>query len=53
VFENRVKVQFENGEYWAPAGYDEYLRNLFGDYMQLPPVEQRKSTHTSKDYWKE
>ena len=53
VFENRVKVQFENGEYWAPAGYDEYLRNLFGDYMQLPPVEKRISTHTSKDYWKE
>lgn len=53
VFENRVKVQFENGEYWAPIGYDEYLRNLFGDYMQLPPVGQRKSTHTSIDYWKE
>lgn len=53
VFDNRVKVQFENGEYWAPAGYDEYLRNLYGDYMQLPPVEKRKSTHSSKDYWKE
>ena len=53
VFGKRVKVQFENGEYWAPAGYDEYLRNLYGDYMQLPPVEQRKSTHTSTDYWKE
>lgn len=53
VFENRVKVEFENGEYWAPVGYDEYLKDLFGDYMQLPPIEQRKSTHTSKDYWKE
>ena len=52
VFEKRVKAQFENGEYWIPAGYDEYLRNLYGDYMQLPPVEQRKTTHTSTDYWK-
>jgi len=27
------------------SGYDEYLRMVFGDYMQLPPVEKRK-THT-------
>ncbi len=25
-----------------PNDYDRYLRTLYGDYMQLPPVEQRK-----------
>lgn len=27
----------------APKEYDKYLRELYGDYMKLPPVEKRKS----------
>lgn len=28
-----------------PEKYDEYLKNLYGDYMQLPPIEKRVSHH--------
>lgn len=52
VFENRIKVEFENGEYWAPVGYDEFLRNIYGDYMKLPPIEERNSHHVNMVYWK-
>lgn len=53
VYSDRVKVQFEDGEYWAPIGYDEYLRDVYGDYMQLPPVEKRVSHHLSTEFWKD
>ena len=26
-------------------GYERYLRLIWGDYMQLPPVEQRVAKH--------
>ena len=53
VYSDRVKVQFEDGEYWAPIGYDEYLRDVYGDYMQLPPVEKRVTHHSAIEFWKE
>ncbi len=50
AFSSFVDVEFEGRTYKAPAGYDECLRALYGDYMQLPPVEQRKSHHIFKAY---
>lgn len=39
-----IKVSFEGKMFSAPAGYDTYLRQLYGDkYMELPPVEMRVS----------
>lgn len=29
----------------SPAEYDKYLSHFFGNYMQLPPVEQRVEKH--------
>jgi len=46
------KIKFEDGEFWAPHN-DMPLKNAFGDYMQLPPEDQRKYKHLPKMNWKE
>ena len=52
VFSGKIKVDFENRQYWAPIGYDEYLHDMYDDYMTLPPLEKQKSHHSYKLYWK-
>lgn len=47
-FENVVDVQFEGYSFSAPAGYDSVLKAIYGDYMKLPPEEQRKNKHELK-----
>ena len=42
-------VEFEGKRYKAPHDTDKYLRNLYGDYMQLPPPEKRVTHHF--DIW--
>ena len=41
-----VELPFEDGRFPAPKGYDEVLRVIYGDYMQLPPEEQRVPSHS-------
>ena len=38
-------VQFEDAQLPVPEYYHEYLTQMFGDYMQLPPENQRKGFH--------
>jgi lipopolysaccharide cholinephosphotransferase len=46
VFEGDAKfLSFEGELFPAPPDYEEYLRNAYGDYMQLPPEEKRTSNH--------
>lgn len=33
--------QFEDTQFYGPSDYDAYLKQLYGDYMQLPPEEKR------------
>lgn len=42
VFLPTVPALFEGVTVQIPGGYDRYLRNLYHDYMQLPPVEKRE-----------
>lgn len=44
-FETFIEVPFEDTTFMAVASYDFYLRQVFGDYMQLPPEDQRR-THS-------
>ena len=46
-----VDVEFEGRKYKAIAGWDTYLSNIFGDYMTLPPEEDRW-VHPIKAWWK-
>ena len=38
-----VRVPFENIRVNIPKDYEEYLTRIYGDYMKLPPVEDRKN----------
>lgn len=40
-FEKAISVPFEDTTILVPNGYHEFLTSLYGDYMQLPPVEKR------------
>lgn len=44
--------QFEDDEFYVMSGYDDNLKGLYGNYMQLPPVEQRVTHNFYKYYWK-
>ena len=39
------EVSFEDTTIQIPVGYDSYLRILYGDYMQLPPIHDRIVKH--------
>lgn len=43
IYGEPVLLTFEGRQYYAPAKYVEYLTQLYGDYMQLPPVEKRNA----------
>ena len=45
VFGQGTVKLFENIEVIVPENYDAYLTCLYGNYMELPPVEQRVSHH--------
>mgnify|MGYP002677881867 FL=1 len=40
-----AKKIFENSEFPIPIGTDKFLREEYGDYMQLPPEEERENRH--------
>ncbi len=42
---NTEKHLFQGAYFNIPVGYDCILRQLYGDYMILPPEEQRHGTH--------
>lgn len=42
-FEKSVKVKFEGYEFKTFSCWDSYLRGLYGNYMQLPAVEKRRT----------
>lgn len=45
-YEGGTMLPFEDFQINVPKHYHEYLTNMFGDYMQLPPVEKRVSHHS-------
>ena len=45
-----VDIDFEGKKYKTMVGYKDYLERTYGDYMTLPPVEQRV-THKFEAYW--
>lgn len=52
VFKDSIDVPFEKITVAIPIRYEEVLRTIYGDYMKLPPVEQRINRHGASCYWK-
>lgn len=48
-----TEVEFENNFFKAPENYHYWLSVLYGNYLELPPVEDRVSHHMYEAYLKE
>ena len=46
-----IDAKFEGLSVRAIKEYDSYLRNVYGNYMELPPVEKRVSNHICDIYY--
>lgn len=52
VYEEYIEMAFEGHKFMALKDYDAHLKAIYGDYMQLPPENQRIPHHGFKAYWK-
>lgn len=53
LFDSFVDMDFEGRRYKAVAQWDTYLRNIFGDYMTLPPKNERIAKHDFEAFVKD
>lgn len=51
LLEDTQLLGFEGREYRAPRDTDTFLRAWYGEYMQLPPVDQRNG-HSFRAWWR-
>ena len=51
-FDKTIDLPFEGHMFKVPVGYDQVLIEEYGDYMTLPPEENRVTHHTCKMYKK-
>ena len=49
-FTELTDLEFEGHYFLAPADYDGWLSQEYGDYMKLPPEEKRTSHNTASYY---
>lgn len=52
-FSGTAELPFRDRTFPVPSGYDEILRSIYGDYMQLPPEEERQPYHQYDIYRKD
>lgn len=50
---NCIDLDFEGRKYPCPEQYDKILHHYYGDYMKLPPKEQRVRHHSFVIEWKD
>ena len=52
LFNDFIKVPFEDGMFYVPSEYDKILTQEYNNYITLPPVEKRIYQHEYKAYKK-
>lgn len=48
---NPMSIEFEGHTLVAPSGYDYVLTMIYSNYMELPPQEERMTTHIANYIW--
>ena len=48
-----MQMDFEKHQFTVPSGYDQVLKLIYGDYMQLPPEDQRVPKHSDRFIWRQ
>lgn len=51
LYEQYKLIQFEGNLLYCINDTHQYLKSLYGDYMQLPPLEKRVGRHNIHAYW--
>lgn len=51
VLDETLEVPFGTDKFCIMSGYDEALREKYGDYMKLPPVEKQVRAHDCYNYY--
>lgn len=52
IFDDYIEINFEGHHYLSIKNYNIYLSTIYGNYMKLPPKNQRIASHSYKAYWK-
>lgn len=52
IFGEGELILFNGQMFPVPTQYDVYLKTIYGNYMELPPVEKRVSHHSFIAMWK-
>jgi len=51
IFNSYIDVLFEGYHLRSIADYDAYLKGTYGNYMQLPPIDQQVSHHANNAFY--
>lgn len=52
IFGDGIEKKFEDLMLKVPTNYDAYLKQMYGDYMKLPPEDKRVGEHFYNTYYK-
>lgn len=52
LFKNLTEMSFEGSMFPVISDFDYFLKLRYGDYMKLPPEDQRRPYHGQSYYWK-
>ncbi len=52
-FDSYITMEFEGRDFMVMRGWEDWLTQVYGNYMELPPLEKRVSHHYDRAFWLE